>query len=166
MVLIILIVVLAIFTIASILYQIKKLQPSVQKIDKFNLLPNYSFFAPRPLSTDYRIAFTVNSKENKEWVEVPMYKDFNVFRFIWNPFKYYNKGFIDSCQFLLQEYQALDEKKFIQISLYYLNFLTIISKVIKPKEENQQIRYVLMNSNGIKTISLEKVVFASFNQII
>ncbi|UTW62799.1 hypothetical protein KFE98_01180 [bacterium SCSIO 12741] len=120
---------LAMFSIASILYQIKPIQKVLLKYDPLGLLPNYSFFAPKPISNDFRIVYRV--KDRKEWEEVPMYQKFYLFRFLWNPFKYYNKGFIDSCQAVHKEYSLLKDKNLIQLSIHYLNLLSVVAKVLR-----------------------------------
>lgn len=163
-------VVLTIFTVVSILYQIKKLQKKIQKWDKFGIVPNYSFFAPMPLLSDYRIAYKITNREEQEWEEVPIYIDFNFFRTFWNPFKYYNKGLIDSCHFLIGEYHALENKKVIQLSIFYLNILSLIADFLKDKtkeiDDENTIRFSIISSKGMKDIIIDKIIFASYNQIV
>ncbi|MFN5024864.1 MAG: hypothetical protein ACK45I_02865 [Bacteroidota bacterium] len=153
---------------ASILYQVKSLQKVIQKIDWFNILPNYSFFAPKPLLNDYRIAFKISTEVNEAWKEIPVYKKFNYIRIVWNPFKYYNKGLIDSCHFLIQDYHRFENKYFIQVSLYYLNILSLVSNFLNRTEGEGQktIRFSILKSSGINNVCIDEVIFASFNQII
>lgn len=163
----IVITILAIFIIASIFYQIKSLKSIIGKFDKFNLLPNYSFFAPKPFTNDYRLVYKIICDNDSEWIEIPMYKKFDFFRIIWNPFKYYNKGMIDTCQFLLGEFHALENKNFIKISASYLNILLVISKFLKvEKEDAITIRFAILSSEGNDSVKIKNVVFASFHQII
>jgi hypothetical protein len=158
---------LAIFTVASVLYQFKSMKSKLVKFDKLNILPNYSFFAPKPFENDYRLVYKIIAEEESEWTEVPMYRKFNLLRIFWNPFKYYNKGMIDSCQFLLTEFNALKNKNFIQVSESYINILLVISKCLNRKEKNTEtIRFAILASEGIKSVKIKNVVFASFHQII
>jgi hypothetical protein len=159
------IVVLAIFTIASTFFQIKSLQPKLRKIDKFGLLPNYSFFAPKPIANDYRLVYKIISDTNTDWKEIPMYNQFSLLRIIWNPFKYYNKSFIDTSHFLLTEFDVLEDKKFIQISLHYLSILMVISEYLNKKGlKDVTIRFSIVASGGGSQVKLEKVLFASYYQ--
>ncbi|MCO6174322.1 hypothetical protein NHF50_04620 [Flavobacterium sp. NRK F10] len=169
MLFLLLVAMLAIFTVVSILYQIKGLQKAIQKWDKFGLLPNYCFFAPNPLLNDYRIVFKRINSEQEEWEEVPIYMEFKIVRIFWNPFKYYNKGLIDSCHFLIDEFNVLENKKGIQFSVFYLNILTLISNFLKEERnyKNESIvRFSIVSSKGIKDIAIDHVMFASYNQII
>lgn len=81
------IIVLAIFMVASTLYQIKYFQKYLNKYDKFNLLPNYSFFAPKPYANDFRLVYKLNEGSDSNWEELDMYKEFGLKRILWNPFK-------------------------------------------------------------------------------
>lgn len=156
---------LAVFTTASIFYQIKNLQPRLRKFDKLGLLPNYSFFAPKPIANDYRLVYKIITETDSDWLEVPMYKPFRLIRIIWNPFKYYNKSFIDTCHFLVMEFNALENKKFIQVSLHYISILMMLSEYLKKKEEKDvTIRFAIVASGGSNKVNLEKIMFASYHQ--
>lgn len=159
---------LAIAIIASVLNQIKPLQNKLGKFDKLHLLPNYSFFAPIPLTSDYRLAYKIISDSaDTEWIELEMYKKFNLLRLVWNPFKYYNKGMIDLSHFLVTEFNALAEadKKYINISLNYLSILMVISKYLKARgEKDITIRFAILCSEGVDTVKVKDVMFASGHQ--
>lgn len=155
---------LAIFTLASVFCQIKSIKNLVAKFDKFQFLPNYTFFAPIPISHDYRIVYQI--QDCNEWKEVNVYNRFYLLRCVWNPAKYYQKGIIDSCQFLQQEYVNLNDKKIIKISLHYLNICTLISKTISQVNKNTSIRFSIVISKGVEDIRIKKVLFTSSNQII
>ncbi|MDB5127092.1 hypothetical protein [Mucilaginibacter sp.] len=153
---------LAIFFIASVFYQVKSLQGKFAKFDILHLLPNYSFFAPRPMVNDYRLVYKIIGSE--EWLEVPLYKYFSLQRIFWNPFKYYNKGMIDCFNFLIAEFNNLaeDNKDFILISENYLNILMLIVDHIKDKEAT--IRFAIVAAEGVETIQITDVIFASAYQ--
>jgi hypothetical protein len=159
--------VLAVFTAASISYQIKRFQTGLRKIDKLSLLPNYSFFAPKPLANDYRLLYKIISDTDTGWLELPMYRKFNLLRIIWNPFKYYNKSMIDTCHFLLREFEALENKHFIRISLHYLSILMVISEYLKDRgKKDITIRFAVVASGGTDSVEVERVMFASYHQTI
>ncbi|MFQ3350582.1 MAG: hypothetical protein ACI87X_001382 [Candidatus Arcticimaribacter sp.] len=156
---------LAIFFIASVFYQIKSLQKWMKVFNPFNLLPNYSFFAPKPYVNDYRLAYKIVSDETSEWVEIPIYKKFKLIRVIWNPFKYYNKGMIDTTNFLLKEFHSLENKNFIKISVNYLSILMVISAYLKQEGLSEKtIQFAILSSEGGETVKVKNVVFASSHQ--
>ncbi|MEO7212101.1 hypothetical protein [Mucilaginibacter sp.] len=158
---------LAIFTIASVFFQVKRLQRRLSRFDKLGILPNYSFFAPKPLMNDFRVVYKTIAETDGEWTEIPMYKPFRFMRLCWNPFKYYNKGMIDTCNFLVSEFNALENKKFIQVSAHYLNILITISACLnKGSGDPQKIRFAIISSEGAETLKIKNVVFASYHQII
>lgn len=157
------ITILAIFTIASIVFQFKKQQQVLVKFDKLHVLPNYSFFAPKPLSNDFRLVYKVVGTTDVEWREVEMYKHFSMVRCFWNPFKYYNKGFIDTSNFLMAEFRAIEHKVFIKISENYINILQVISENLG---ESNTIRFAIVTSTGMKELEIKDVLFASYNQLV
>lgn len=154
--------VLAVFSTASILFQIKTLQPRLRKFDKLGLLPNYSFFAPKPIANDYRLVYKMIGKSDSEWQEFPMYKSFTPTRILWNPFKYYNKAFIDASHFLLMEFHAIENKKHIQVSLNYLSILIMLSEYLREKDCT--VRFAIVTSKGCTSLEIEKILFASYHQ--
>jgi len=159
--------VLATFFVASALFQIKKIQSIIAKYNFLGLLPNYSFFAPKPLVNDFRLVYKLVSSEEQEWIEVPMYRRFSLVRVFWHPFKYYNKGMIDTCQFLMQEFRALETKKYIQLSLHYLTVLLAISKHVKSSGiDCSEVRFAIVTSEGREDLKISKVLFASYNQLL
>lgn len=159
--------ILAIFLVASFLYQIKPLQPKLSKVDKLHILPNYSFFAPKPLTNDYRLVYKVISENETEWLELPMYKAFTPTRLFWNPFKYYNKGMIDTCQLLLNEFHSLENKNFIKVSSNYINIFLVISKCLKlTKDQSATVRFAILSCEGCEDVKVKNVIFASSNQLI
>lgn len=158
---------LVIFAIASLLYQIKPLQRPLRKIDRWNLLPNYSFFAPKPLTNDYRLLYRVTTEDAGEWVEIPMYHGFRASRVVWNPYKYQNKALVDTCNFLVAEFNALQDKHFIRVSLHYLTILVTISRHLGPaRRQGQKVRFAIVESAGANNVAIERVLFASYTQLL
>ncbi len=164
----IVVITLAVFLIASVIYQITSLKPKIGKYDKLGILPNYSFFAPKPLTRDYRLAYKVIAdEEQQEWIEIPFYNKFSILQTVWNPRKYYNKGMIDTCNFMIKEFEAVDNKRFIQVSMHYINILLTIAMFHKaPEKNNTKIRFAVLTSEGNRSASIETVLFASYHQII
>ncbi len=123
--------ILSLFTVLSMLYQLRPILPLtwLWRMDQIGLIPNYSFFAPLPLTSDFRVVYRItDSGQQSDFKEITIYRHFLWFRFLFNPFKYYNKGLIDLCVALITEYKALDEEErnFIQISHNYLSIFRLI----------------------------------------
>jgi hypothetical protein len=153
------------FTVLSILYQVRILQIFLRKIDKPGVLPNYSFFAPKPMTNDYRLIYKIATKDEAEWIEVPIYNRPGALRLFWNPDKYINKGLVDTCNFLVAEFHALAEKRFIRISLHYLTLLLTVSRHIgREKQQGQSVRFAIVATGGADEVAIERVMFASFEQ--
>src|SRR4051812_18040044 len=104
-----------VFAIASVLYQIRPLQRHLRQVDRWGVLPNYSFFAPKPLTNDYRLIYSVTRDDPRRWIEIPMYGQVTPSRLFWNPGKYQNKALVDTCNFLIAEFNALSDKSFIRV---------------------------------------------------
>jgi|HubBroStandDraft_2_1064218.scaffolds.fasta_scaffold215536_2 hypothetical protein len=166
---ILVLVILGSFTLMSIIYQVKYVQKRISVYDKFHLLPNYSFFAPRPFVNDYRLVYTMTSDKENEWIEIPMYSDSRLHRMFWNPFKYYNKGMIDSCHLLLIEFKRLENKNFIRISTNYINLLMVIAKYLGStgkREKDISVRFAILACEGADAVKIHKVLFSSYSQLL
>ncbi len=167
--LIVVITILAIFYVASILYQFKGLQKRINKFDKLHLLPNYSFFAPNPLVNDFRLVYKINEENlgNSSWEELNMYKKFSFKRIFWNPFKYYNKGMIDICQYLTREFHAVKDKDKMKLSLNHINIvLTIFRYLQKKGKKISGLKFAIVSSEGCEDLKIKKVIYDSNYQII
>lgn len=166
--------VLILFSLLSIAFQLRKKIPfkRIWLIDPLGLLPNYSFFAPKPLQQDFRIVYRVMKEEVEEeidWQEYPMYGNSNLSKMFYYPFKYYNKGMIDICMALTKEYAELKEEElsFIQISSNYLGILTILQEILHPKtSKGKKLEFAILMTEDHPQGRKAKVTFRSFKHII
>lgn len=159
--------ILSAFTVLSILHQFRPLQPHLRKRDKLGLLPNYSFFAPKPMTSDYRLIYKRAGGDDAEWVEVPICTDAGLSRLVWNPDKYVNKAFVDTCNFLIDEFHRLPEKPLIRISLHYLTLmLTVARHLGRSRQQGHAVRFAVVSTGGGDRVSIEQVMFASSNQVL
>jgi len=159
---------LGLFTILSILAQIPKLHTFLARIDFTKLLPNYSFFAPKPMTCDYRLVFKLsNEKDSNNWDEIPICGNSIIQRLFFNPEKYYVKAFIDSCHYLFKEFVALDEdkKQYIQFSLNYINIFKIVMTELQKHEVRQshttKVQFAIVSSNNEGVLKIEELKFLS-----
>ena len=164
----IIITLFSVATVLSIAFQMRERLPfkSFWRFDRFGLLPNYSFFAPKPLMQDFRVVFRLtNESKNDEWQELPMYENLSISKTLYNPFKYYNKGMIDICMSLLKEMKNLKEeqKDFIQVSANYLGIFNVIKKNIDRKEAiSKRIEFAIISTEDFKQKRKIKILFRSF----
>lgn len=162
------IAIFAAFSLASAAFQFRGLIlcDSLWKFDRFGLLPNYSFFAPAPLMIDFRIVYKMESSGvDRQWREVQIYENIGLVKMLWNPFKYYNKGAIDLCMGLTQEFANLrsEDRAFIQISSYYLWIMRIIQT--QPEFINfnpQQFQFFVLASRQLGGERKSTLVFESY----
>jgi hypothetical protein len=111
--------------------------------DKFDLLPNCRFFAPRPLSHDYRIyAKGINTVENTETVWRPIVRDKRSWwNFLWNPRAKLIKTVFDlSVTFI-------SNPKVTQLHLPYLIILNHCDDLFK-NENIDQIKFMVVKYAG------------------
>ncbi|WKD87032.1 hypothetical protein KCTC32516_02412 [Polaribacter huanghezhanensis] len=162
------ITILSAFTVLSIVFQLRNKfnLKKIWKLDKYGIIPNYSFFAPLPLTNDFRIIYrlTINDMSKNDFEELDIYQYKNWYQCLFNPFKYYNKGLIDLCVALLKEYKNLeqDSKKFIQVSSNYIGILNIISDSIKSQNIDDEVEFSIVATQDRSEDRKASVVFRSF----
>lgn len=160
--LVIVLIILGGFYCLSILYQFKKGKEILKNYKVGGLLPNYSFFAPKPYTNDFRVIFKKNNSEDCTWEELDMYKSFSIKRLLWNPFKYYNKGMIDICQFLMRDYNILKDKEKIKVSSHHLNIVLSIYRYLQHQGEKvEHIKFAIVTSEGTKELKITGLLFNS-----
>src|SRR5215470_1017153 len=96
--------------------------------DIFSLIPNWSFFAPRPGTSDYHLVFRdMDSDGNWDrWQEIPLTDRRTLWSAIWNPQKRKTKTLSDVVRGLLGLAQDSSLKDF-SLTLPYLAILNYIS---------------------------------------
>lgn len=92
--------ILSIFIVLSIIVQLRRKFPLgvLLKMDPYGILPYYCFFAPLPLTSDFRIIYrVVNKGNNTDFKEFIVYTPRNWYQCVFNPSKFYRKALIDLC---------------------------------------------------------------------
>ena len=159
---------LAILTIASVFHQINYTKGKLGSWDKLGILPNYSFFAPNPINKDFRLVYRFIGDTDETWKEVPVYNISFFYKSVWNPFKYYNKGIIDTCQQLLMDYHQVANKNHVQLSEGYIRILQMIAGHLHERHQNTKtIKFAIVSSVYEQgNLKLNNVEFASFQHLI
>lgn len=154
---------IVLFTIGSALFQFDYFRKVLTRIDLFGILPNWSFFAPIPGTSDYRVMFCDYDQldEKSDWIEIDMgFKHTRRFDFIWNPKKYFQKAIIDLIQSLILEYTNCREKELVQFSWSYLVLLQIVMS--ERKSKNSVLRqFAIVSTTGFKNDRKLELIFIS-----
>lgn len=116
--------------------------------DVFSLIPNWSFFAPRPGTSDYHLLFRdlSSSGEPGRWQEIPLADKRTLWGAIWNPQKRQTKTLSDVVRGLLR----LAQDKSLQdysLTLPYLVILNYVSSIPRPGT-SAQTQFMILKSEG------------------
>jgi hypothetical protein len=122
-------------------------------LDVLNLIPLWTFFAPRPGKSDYHIIYRDKSPDQSmsEWTEVELSEGRNFLDFIWNPRKRNKKVLSDIIQTLIitfSKYPKDEDRKLLMYTFPYIMVLQLVSQQ-KSKIANPSLRqFVLAESPG------------------
>jgi hypothetical protein len=116
--------------------------------DIFSLIPNWSFFAPRPGTSDYHLVFrdSDESGEWSRWREIPLNEKRTLWGAIWNPQKRRTKTLSDVVRALI----GLAQKKTLNdfsLTLPYLSILNYISSFPRSGQ-SLQTQFMILKSEG------------------
>jgi len=105
-------------------------------LDIFGLIPVWTFFAPHPGTSDYRIFFrgTSRSGELVPWSELELSEGRKPWHFLWNPHKRHAKVLNDLVQAFLRFYHGASAKNYdaaqlrmaCMLNMAYLGTLSLI----------------------------------------
>jgi hypothetical protein len=155
----------------SMISQIPRLK-RVRQHDRMSLIPNFSFFAPKPLENDYRLVFRwqYQGGEVGSWLELPYCEKRRAWSPVWNPDRRQQKALIDSCSMLLRHIAAVRESVLekrtknpilaVQTSLPYLNILNHVSS-LSDYPENIAVQFAVFSDPGPLASEKAKLLFVS-----
>lgn len=142
-----------IWFLLSIIFQFNSPAKGIlAKFDYLGLLPSWSFFAPIPGTSDYRLVFRdkKNNHNWSEWNEVSFYSEFSFIRTIWNPKKVELKALSDIIQILLKELNNNLYKKnprLIMLTTPYMALLTKVNNEPCPDDSIER-QFAVLSSSG------------------
>lgn len=122
--------------VLTILAQLK-----IEVIDRFcqqymlGIIPKWTFFAPKPGVTDFRISYRCFTGVNESTGLVPVFEEFfhrPFYAFIWNPNKRLKKAVFDmsvELATMLEQNHHKNNNYYIEISLPYLLILSYVSSL-------------------------------------
>jgi hypothetical protein len=156
------ITILTVWFLISALSQLKIRGMSQLKThDIFSLIPNWSFFAPRPGTSDYHLLFRDFSASGSpcKWQEIPLAEERTIWGAFWNPQKRRTKTLSDVVRGLLQLAQDSSVKDF-SLTLPYLAILNYISSLPRSAP-NAETQFMILKSEGFFSEQDPKFLFLS-----
>lgn len=151
---------------------------NLREIDILGLIPNWTFFAPNPGTSDFHIIYRLASKEQVcEWVELPMTANRKAFNSLWNPEKRRTKMLIDCVNSIIQLVKATrknsdDEQvssKLLTVSVPYMLILNTVQSDIEKSGFNgfSHVQFAVVESFGfVRTSDPKPVLYSGYHSII
>jgi hypothetical protein len=129
--------------------------------DILSMIPNWSFFAPRPGTFDYHLVFR-DVRLNGEfaaWQEIALADERRLWGALWNPKKRSKKVLSDVVQSIVRLAQDTSVRDF-SLTIPYLAILNYISSI--PRTEGvQQTQFMILRSNGFFSKDDPQFIFRS-----
>ncbi|MFD2583467.1 hypothetical protein ACFSR6_13295 [Pedobacter vanadiisoli] len=165
---------LACWFIATVLCQFRETKISWfirYKIDLFNLIPLWTFFAPHPGKRDYHLLFRdkVTETDYSEWQEMEITEERTFWSWLWNPEKRDKKILSDVVQSLVSSIPSYREKtgnlNLLMFSTPYIIVLHAVSQY-KKRSQNCYRQFMLAESSGYQKETQPALILLSvFHQI-
>ncbi|HJW95474.1 MAG TPA: hypothetical protein VJ901_17790 [Thermoanaerobaculia bacterium] len=145
--------------IASIFYQFRATSDAVGRWNYLSLIPKWTFFAPRPKTTDYHLCYQdrqVGSGTMCEPVELSLMPEGRVapaLRFIWNPSKRNTKAITDITSFITSykfKHRRHLARNALALELYvpYLVMLNYVSARARVPAAEYRRRFIIRKTFG------------------
>jgi hypothetical protein len=131
--------------------------------DPLSLIPRWTFFAPRPGTSDYHLVFQLYSAEKEfPWHEEELSDRRTLRGSVWNPLKRNKKALSDAVRSLARISKALDGEELwqIQYSVPYIASLSFLSRLPHPFSATH-IRFMILESEGFFTVREPQLLFLS-----
>lgn len=129
--------------------------------DIFSLIPNWSFFAPRPGTSDYHLLFRDIAADGAplSWEEIPLADKRSLRGALWNPQKRKTKTLSDVVRGLLVLAQDTTLKDY-SMTLPYLAILNYVSSLPRPAGR-LETQFMILKSEGFFSRDDPKFLFLS-----
>jgi hypothetical protein len=132
-------------------------------LSKFFILPNWSFFSPHPLITDYNLFYRVVDKNHSqnEYLKVEFANSNKMSHIFFNKGKRKTKFVLDTVLDLIEELKKTNKNdyKYIPYSLQYLLLLNYIISEITA-ENIKSVQFKICEQSYVN--NSEKIIFQSF----
>lgn len=148
-----------IFTVVWQFEKVRKHSKFLRKINTFNMLPIWTFFAPNPGMYDTHVLYRDKLKDSKltEWQEIDVVTYRKFFHFLWNPNKRKNKLVIDAISEVksiknngvegkVEDAILLNQIKF---SKGYMLLLNLVFSTKKTHKASVSRQFIVLDSTNI-----------------
>jgi hypothetical protein len=130
----------------------------LSRYDRLGLLPNWSFFAPIPGTTDLRLVYRDRAagSELTEWKEVDYLNTRVLGCILWNPNKHLAKCLTDGIRLILEDLADEARSKYVPLSSGYLMVWDILKNRhdLRLSDERQFSILVTTNCNRTRTVKV------------
>jgi hypothetical protein len=139
---------------------------SLRRFDLAGLIPNWSFFAPRPGTFDFHLLYRDSLVDGSvaDWTEVALVGERHWWHTFWNPGRRGKKALFDMTVHLLQEAGAgegnVEPNRSIQLGMPYLALLTYISGLPRLSA-SVGTQFLVVISHGYDAEAKPEPLFAS-----
>jgi hypothetical protein len=143
---------LAIWFLLTVLSQRKNaLQARIAELDRFHLIPQWTFFAPNPGTYDFRLVVRVldGDGESSPWNEVLPVARRGPFSGFWNPDRRIRKAIVDLTQRLVQTHPSLADPD------------AIVSSDVQTARQYRRLLACATNGHGDRTGRFQFMVVAT-----
>ncbi|MGE5322718.1 MAG: hypothetical protein ACM3SW_07645 [Actinomycetota bacterium] len=125
---------------------------SVAAYDRFLLLPRYTFFAPNPGCTDYRLLYRDFGYDNQPspWQEVLIVRKRSWLDAVWNPEKRLSKGLFDLTQAMLIIRREYKDPAVLMTSVPYIALAHYV-ECLPHKTPVKYRQFMIAQSHGYLT---------------
>ncbi|SRR6266566_465517 len=140
-----------------------QLSQRIQKLDVFNMIPRWNFFAPTPGMYDVNLLFRDRLPDGAltRWREVPRSTPPRFINPVWNPGRRHNKAVFDVTRHLAdQSSRYRDTPIQVQLSVPYIAILNFVSNLSRPYQACQT-QFLLMQSYDRASTNEPSVIFLS-----
>jgi hypothetical protein len=130
----------------------------LRAFNTFNILPIWTFFAPKPGVTDMHLVFRDKNENGSfsDWTEVQVFERRKPYHFIWNPLKRNNKLVVDALSQLknlknIQDSEKKEDEDFFQMKLLlskgYLIILSIVVNYPHKLPDSQSRQFIVAETS-------------------
>jgi hypothetical protein len=150
----ILLIVLSAHGLLSILKQFRRFQPFLNRLDPVGVLPYWSFFAPKPGTSDYRVLVRKKDADGNvgSWSEICVLQPRLASHLFWNPGKLRQKCVYDCVRFLLRLLSSSEDneskRNLAQVSWPYIK-LAQLAFSGHSLEKDELLQFSIVDSQGL-----------------
>lgn len=129
--------------------------------DVLSLIPRWSFFAPRPGTSDYHLLFRDHAPDGSraEWSEIPLADRRTLWGALWNPEKRNRKALSDAVRALTQLARESPPGA-LQLTVPYLATLNYVSALRRARPAGRT-EFMILRTEGFLSDADPQFVFLS-----